>query len=194
MTEQRRRGFDQEFAPDQLPLDPDVDEEEDQRRHRRNAAPADEADTPDKSLAQWRWPRLRLQALAAVFAGGCIGGYARYVITTAWTADSGAFPQSTFAVNVAGAFILALVIVVAIELRPVPYLRPLLGTGFCGALTTFSSVVVTVDQLYAHGHTGTAAGYLAATIVGGLAAASFGLVIGRSLSENLRGEQRDGSH
>jgi hypothetical protein len=25
ITEQRRRGFDQEFAPDQLPLDPDID-------------------------------------------------------------------------------------------------------------------------------------------------------------------------
>ena len=62
------------------------------------------------------------------------------------------------------------------------YLRPLLGTGFCGAFTTFSSVVVTTDLLLAHGHAGTALAYLGASIGGGLAAALLGLVAGRALA------------
>jgi fluoride exporter len=56
------------------------------------------------------------------------------------------------------------------------------GTGFCGAFTTFSSVVVTADQLFMHRHPGTAIGYVIATIAGGLAAAWAGLVVGRAVA------------
>jgi CrcB protein len=128
------------------------------------------------------WPVLRPDVIAAVFLGGCVGGYARYVVTKAWPAPARGFPWSTFAVNTAGAFVLGVVVVIAADLAPSRYLRPLVGTGFCGALTTFSAVVVTSDELLAHHHRSTAAVYLLSSISAGLAACWFGLTVGRAVS------------
>jgi fluoride exporter len=139
-------------APHELPIDPDVDVRD-----------------------------FRLSIVAMVFAGGCIGGLVRYAVTRHWPTADDRFPWPTFTVNLAGAFILAVLIVVVSErLRGSRYLRPLIGTGFCGALTTFASVVVAADEAIAHGHAGLAAVYLAASIVGGLAVAWLGLRLGRS--------------
>ena len=131
--------------------------------------------------------------LAAVFVGGCAGGALRYAATSVGHAGAGGFPWPTFAVNTAGAFVLAVVVVVAAEVAPSRYLRPLLGTGFCGALTTFSSVVVAADRMAAHHHVGLAAGYVAATAAGGLAAGSLGLASTRAMAgdrRRIRGEGR----
>ena len=133
-------------------------------------------------------PRLRPDLVAAVFVGGCLGGWARYAITSAWPARSG-FPWATFMVNVTGAFVLPVVIVVAASILSPRYLRPLIGTGFCGAYTTFSSVVVTTDQLFTHRHPGTAVSYVVASIVAGLVAAWAGLVVGRAAA-GRRGRER----
>lgn len=130
------------------------------------------------------WPPVHLDIVAAVFAGGCVGGYARYAATTAWPGPAGRFQWAIFGVNTAGAFILALVVVIAAELAPSRYLRPLVGTGFCGALTTFSAVVVSTDQLFAHHHRIMAVVFLLASMLAGLAAASFGLIVGRAVTVN----------
>ena len=122
-----------------------------------------------------------LERLAVVFAGGCVGGCARYAVTSAWTSSRGGFPWSTLAVNVAGAFVLGIVVVLATQPHRHRHLRPLVGTGFCGALTTFSSVVVATDQLAAHHHVPTALAYVATTTVAGLFAAAAGLAAGRAL-------------
>jgi fluoride exporter len=127
-----------------------------------------------------RWPRLRLDVIVAVFIGGCLGGWARYAVTTTWPADAGGFPWATFYVNAAGALILGLMVAAAGVLSS-RFVRPLLGTGFCGAFTTFSAVVVTTDQLFVHRHQGVAVVYLAASALAGLAAAALGLVLGRAL-------------
>jgi CrcB protein len=166
-----------------LPIDPDVEAAVD-AGHRAGQVPF-----PQATLA--RWPALRLDVIAVIFAGGCVGGWARYAATSEWAAPKDGFPWATFAVNVTGAFILALVIVIAAEVASSRYLRPLLGTGFCGALTTFSSVVVTADQLFAHHHPRTATAYLTATVVAGLAATSFGLVIARAIANNRRRAHQD---
>jgi CrcB protein len=126
--------------------------------------------------------RARWDVLAAIFVGGCGGGAARYGLDVTWPAGAGEFPWTIFAINVSGAFVLALVIVIAADVVPSRYLRPLVGTGFCGAFTTFSSIVVTVDELVAHDHPGVAAAYLAASIGAGIAAASLGLVAGRAIA------------
>ena len=140
----------------QLPVDPDVDE--------RDAAHP-------------------VVVLLLVFAGGCVGGLLRFLVTRHWAEGAGAFPWSTFVVNVAGAFVLAVVVEIAAELHPRSlYLRPLAGAGFCGALTTFSSIVVGVDRLAAHGRAGLAVGYLAATVVAGLAAGALGLAATRAVA------------
>ena len=105
----------------------------------------------------------------------------------------GDFPWATLAVNLAGAFVLSVVVVLAADVVPSRYLRPLLGTGLCGALTTFSSVVVTVDRMLAHGHAGTAAAYLLATLAGGLAAAVLGLAGTRAIVAGRRARPDEGS-
>jgi fluoride exporter len=127
-------------------------------------------------------PRPRLGVVAAVAAGGFVGGLARYETQLALPAGAGRFPWGILLVNAGGAFVLALLLVLATELPPTTYLRPLLGTGFCGALTTFSSVAVDTDRLAAHGHGATAAGYLLASVATGLAAGLLGVVAGRILT------------
>lgn len=162
-----------------LPVDPDVDAAEDARHRPAGATPA----APFARGRRSRLPRIHWATVAAVFVGGFFGGLARYGVTLALPAASGTFPWAIFAVNTAGAFILAVLLILVLEvLPPSTYLRPTLGTGFCGALTTFSSVAVGVDQLAAHGHAALAAGYLFASLAAGLAAASFGIVLGRSVA------------
>ena len=133
-------------------------------------------------------PRLRWDVMAVILAGGCAGGAARYGLDVTWPAGAGAFPWTIFAINTSGAFVLALVVVFAAGVVPSRYLRPLVGTGFCGAFTTFSSIVVTVDELVAHGHPGVAVAYLAGSTAAGLAAAWLGLVAGRLIGRATRGE------
>src|SRR4051794_31941729 len=65
-----------------------------------------------------------------VFLGGCVGGLLRYAVTRHWPEPAGGFPWGTFAVNIAGAFALAVVIELSTELHPRwVYLRPLAGAG-----------------------------------------------------------------
>lgn len=139
--------------------------------------------------ARRRPATLRRDVLAVVFVGGCLGGVARYAVTRIWPTATGRFPWPTLVVNVVGAFVLVTVIVIAVELTASRYLRPLVGTGFCGGLTTFSSVVVGTDQLLAHHHTGTALAYLALTVLGALSAAALGLVLARTAVRGISGDR-----
>ena len=59
--------------------------------------------------------------------------------------------------------------------------RVVLGPGFCGAYTTFSTFAVETDLLVKDGHTATAAIYMGSTLVVGLLCAWFGIVMGRWL-------------
>jgi CrcB protein len=146
--------------------DPDIDPETEAQR----AAP---------------WPRLPISHVAVVFGGGIVGGLARYGISRGWPTPGSGFPASILVINTAGSFVLA-VLVTVLAMRAAPaYLRPLLGTGFCGAFTTFSSVVTASDLLLAHGHIGIAIGYLAASVAAGLVAAYLGMALaGRVLGES----------
>jgi fluoride exporter len=139
-----------------------------------------------------------LRILAAIALGGFAGGLARYGIGRAAPTPHGAFPATTFGINVAGSFILALLVVFVLEiLPPTVYLRPLLGVGFCGALTTFSTWMVDIDRLVAAGRDAAAAGDLFGSLAAGLAATSLGLTIGRAIvghRERVRGEDRDRDH
>lgn len=138
-----------------------------------------------------RLPRIRWSIVAAVAVGGFLGGIARYAADLAWPTAAGEFPWSTFVVNTSGAFVLAfLVVLVSDVLKPTTYLRPLLGTGFCGALTTFSAVTDTVDRLAAHGKPVLAVAYLGGSVVAGLAAAGLGVILGRAIAASREGAGR----
>jgi CrcB protein len=106
--------------------------------------------------------------LLAIFAGGCAGGAARDA--------AGTSPGRTLLVNLAGSLLLGLLVVTLPHRR-----RPLLGTGFCGALTTFGTVMLLADRHLQDGRVGWAAGYLALSLLGGTLAAALGVLLGHRL-------------
>ena len=109
--------------------------------------------------------------LTAVFVGGSLGTLARAALETLAAPDPGHWPWPTFAVNIVGAFLLGYFTTRLLERLPVSsYRRPLLGTGLCGGLTTFSTMQVEILGMLEHGHYGLAIGYTAASIAAGLLA------------------------
>ena len=109
--------------------------------------------------------------LAAVFVGGAVGTILRAALGTLGVADPGRWPWPTFTVNVVGTFLLGYVVTRLVERLPLSrYRRPILGTGLCGGLTTFSTMQVETIKMIQHHHYGLAAGYTAASIVAGLLA------------------------
>ena len=109
--------------------------------------------------------------LAAVFAGGAIGTLARAGLATVAAPDPGRWPWPTFIVNIVGAYLLGYFATRLLERLPVSsYRRPLLGTGLCGGLTTFSTMQVETIKMLEHHHYGLAIGYTVASIAAGLVA------------------------
>ena len=108
---------------------------------------------------------------AAIFAGGCIGVFARAGLGELIPATTAGWPWATFIANLAGTVLLAAVATALHERPPRSiHLRPFLGTGVCGALTTFSTLQVEVIRLTHHGHAALAAAYLLVSLVAGLGA------------------------
>jgi CrcB protein len=115
--------------------------------------------------------RVDRRELAAIFLGGAIGALARYGLAQALPHEAGSWPWATFIVNVAGALALGYLTTRLQErLPPTAYRRPLLGTGLCGALTTFSTMQVELVQMLDDGRAGLAAGYAAASLAAGVLA------------------------
>jgi len=106
--------------------------------------------------------------LAAIFAGGFLGAVARTELAQALPSTDGQWPWATFLVNVAGAFLLGYVTTRLQERLPLSaYRRPLLGTGFCGALTTFSTMQLELLQMLDAGRVGLAVTYALSSVAAG---------------------------
>src|SRR5437868_11000496 len=109
--------------------------------------------------------------LAAIFAGGVVGALARGGLAKGLTHGSGQWPWATFIVNVAGAFLLGYFATRLQERLPLSaYKRPLLGTGLCGAFTTFSTMQLELLRMLDRGSVGLALGYAGASVVAGFGA------------------------
>ena len=111
--------------------------------------------------------------LAAIFAGGFVGAIARAELAAALPHAAGQWPWATFIANIAGAFALGYFTTRLQERLPLSaYRRPLLGTGFCGALTTFSTMQLELLRMLDAGETRLAFSYaLISVTVGFLAVA-----------------------
>jgi fluoride exporter len=91
--------------------------------------------------------RSRLALLGVIGAGGAVGAAARYGTALAIPPRSGMFPVATFLVNVVGAVILGAIAALPAGWLPAHELtRPAIGTGFCGGLTTFSTMSLEIYQ------------------------------------------------
>jgi fluoride exporter len=109
--------------------------------------------------------------LAAVFVGGALGALARAALSTVIIRDPASWPWPTFIVNIVGAVLVGYFTTRLLERLPLSsYRRPLLGTGFCGGLTTFSTMQVEALRMIEHGHWALAATYTTSSIVLGLLA------------------------
>lgn len=136
---------------------------------------------------------LRPLAIAVVFLGGGLGTLGRYLLGIAIPplplASAGVFlggiPVSTLLVNVVGAFLLALLLSAiarrGAESRRGQTLRLLIGTGFMGGFTTYSSLAVETLGLVG-ANTWHAIAYCLITLIVGLGASLAGLVVGSRLS------------
>lgn len=121
----------------------------------------------------------RLRVLS-ILAGGAAGALARGGLAHALPHHGGSWPWATFTVNLAGAFVLAWSTTrLAERVAPTRYWRLLVGTGFCGALTTFSTFQVETIRLVKEGYLEVAVSYAAASMVLGMACAVAGTVISR---------------
>jgi CrcB protein len=109
--------------------------------------------------------------LVAIFCGGVVGAMARTGLEALAGAGAGEWPWTTFAVNVAGAALLGYFVTRLQERLPLSaYRRPLLGTGLCGALTTFSTMQLELLEMIDAGRYGLAVAYTCASVSAGLAA------------------------
>ena len=110
--------------------------------------------------------------------GGVAGVLARYGISRA-TLHSDALIWSTVAINVVGSFFLGLLVGTTWLSRD---LRDAVGIGFLGGFTTFSTFSVQIVLDVDGGEPWRALAYLMASVVGGVAAAACGYVLGRKLA------------
>lgn len=135
------------------PVDPDVD----------LRAPGQRAETAGHRL--WQVP-------AVISAGGAAGAAARYGAERLWPTADGAFPWTTFVVNVAGCGLIGVLMVLVAEggWSVHPLVRPFLGVGVLGGFTTFSTYTLDFLRLVRHGEAPAALGYAAVTLVGAMAA------------------------
>jgi CrcB protein len=113
-------------------------------------------------------PRLDRRELAAIFLGGAVGALLRVWLGEEFTGAATGWPWVTFAINVSGSFALGYLATRLQERLPQStYRRPLLGTGFCGAYTTFSTMQVEILKMLEHGSYGLAVAYATASIAAG---------------------------
>ncbi|MBX7269366.1 fluoride efflux transporter CrcB [Micromonospora sp. Llam7] len=117
-----------------------------------------------------------------VALGAALGAPLRYLVDRAVQAHHGSsFPWGTLTVNMAGSFILG-VLIGGAAVGAVPgSLVALLGTGLCGALTTYSTFGYETVRLYEDGARRHALLNAGVSVVAGLGAAFVGVTLAGAL-------------
>ncbi|MBG0565145.1 fluoride efflux transporter FluC [Actinoplanes aureus] len=106
-----------------------------------------------------------------VALGAAVGAPLRYLTDRYFQARYGpGFPWGTLVVNVTGSLLLGLLLGLPLD----PGLVALLGTGFCGTLTTYSTFSWETLTLARRGEIGAALGYPLLSITAGMGAALLG--------------------
>src|SRR3954451_17575935 len=120
--------------------------------------------------------------LAAIAVGGLLGAEARYAVARLLDAPVGGWPWDTWLVNVAGSFLIGVLMAVLAGLaRPHRLVRPFLGVGVLGGFTTFSTAMVELPGLLGAGRPALALLYLVGTALSALVATAAGVWLVRGL-------------
>ncbi|GGQ69075.1 fluoride efflux transporter FluC [Couchioplanes azureus] len=111
-----------------------------------------------------------------VAVGAAVGAPLRYLTDRYVRARrESPVPWGTLIVNVAGSLLLGFLV----GLPVAPAVAALLGTGFCGALTTYSTFGFETVGLVRAGRRALAGAYALGSVLAGLGAASIGYLAGR---------------
>ncbi len=107
-----------------------------------------------------------MKLVLAIALGGAIGAVGRHYVSVAMTLLLGhGFPWGTLVVNIAGSFLLGVLIEsMALVWSPTVEMRALLTVGVLGAFTTFSTFSLDVATLYGRGATPALAAYIATSV------------------------------
>lgn len=117
-----------------------------------------------------------------LIAGGAFGTVCRYVVVGLVHHKGGAsLPWGTLAVNLAGCFIIGFLdVIFERKLLMIHNYRILLMTGFCGAFTTFSSIMLETSDLMKEGELGYAVGNIFLTVCVGFIVFRIGVALAES--------------
>jgi fluoride exporter len=116
-----------------------------------------------------------------VALGAAIGAPVRYLVDRAiQTRHDTVFPWGTMTVNLTGCLVLGFLVAAATALPPA--VEVILGTGFCGALTTYSTFSYETLCLLEDGARFYAVAYLGASLLGGSGAVGLGWTLGSWLA------------
>jgi fluoride exporter len=106
---------------------------------------------------------------------GAAGAYARFTATAMITRRRpAAFPWGTFSVNLTGGFALGLLTGLSVDRDALL----MLGTGFLGGYTTFSTWMVEAQRLGENGDSSNLVLYLAGSLLAGLVTTGAGWALG----------------
>ena len=125
--------------------------------------------TAPRPPIQWL-PKPDRRELAAIFAGGAVGTIARAGLAQTLPHSPTEWPWATFIVNIVAVVLLGYFVTRLQERLPLSsYRRPMLGTGLCGGLSTFSTMQVEILKMIEAKAYPLALGYTVASVVAGYA-------------------------
>ena len=114
----------------------------------------------------------------AVGVAGAVGATARYLLDGAvQDRTSGVFPFGTLAVNITGSLVLGFLAGYTLSHTGGGTAKTIVGTGFCGALTTWSTASWETVRVAEEGATSAAVAFTIVNVVASFAAAGIGIAL-----------------
>ncbi len=123
-----------------------------------------------------------MNGLFPVMIGGALGAGARHLVGAAMLARLGpGFPWWTLSINIAGSLAMGLLIASLARSGGSEAARLFFGVGVLGGFTTFSAFSMEFWTLFERGESAQAFAYVAASVIGAIAACGLGLLVMRQV-------------